>query len=213
MAEYACVFLHIAAPRIRSDSQARRWRRALRPGRPARPRGALRPGGLQRHRPASARGPRRKGYLARVRAARVRARRRVWELTGPPERLVLDIAGVLVAAHSEKEGAAGTYKGGSGFHPLLCFEAGSAEALPGYPCVPATPARTRRRTTSRSRPARWRNCPRAQSDPALSCAARRAEPPTPSWRRSVPPASPSLGLNADIRAWLEDWNENPRPFI
>jgi len=55
----------------------------------------------------------------------------VWELAGSPERLVLDIDATLVAAHSEKEGAAGTYKGGFGFHPLLCFEATRAEALSG----------------------------------------------------------------------------------
>ena len=69
--------------------------------------------------------------LAQVRAARARARRRVWALTGPPQRLILDIDATLVAAHSEKEGAAGTYKGGFGFHPLLCFEATSGEALSG----------------------------------------------------------------------------------
>ena len=47
------------------------------------------------------------------------------------ERLVLDIDATLLTAHSEKEGAAGTYKGGFGFHPLLCFEAATGEALAG----------------------------------------------------------------------------------
>ena len=71
------------------------------------------------------------GHLARVREARAVARRRVWKLTGPPKRMILDIDATLVTAHSEKEGAAGTYKHGFGFHPLLCFEAGSGEALSG----------------------------------------------------------------------------------
>jgi hypothetical protein len=69
--------------------------------------------------------------LARLRSARAAARARAWEIAKTPRRLVLDIDATLVTAHSEKEGAAGTYKGGYGFHPLLCFEAGSAEALAG----------------------------------------------------------------------------------
>lgn len=69
--------------------------------------------------------------LAGVRAARSRARERVWSLSGAPKRLVLDIDATLVTAHSEKEGAAGTYKGSFGFHPLLCFEASTGEALAG----------------------------------------------------------------------------------
>ncbi len=69
--------------------------------------------------------------LAGIRAARAAARARAWMHSGGPKRLVLDIDATLVTAHSEKEGAAGTYKGGFGFHPLLCFEAGSGEALAG----------------------------------------------------------------------------------
>lgn len=70
-------------------------------------------------------------HLAQVRAARARARERVWELSGAPKRVILDIDATLITAHSEKEGAAGTYKRGFGFHPLLCFEAGKGEALAG----------------------------------------------------------------------------------
>lgn len=69
--------------------------------------------------------------LAGIRLARAAARKRAWELTGVPRRIVLDIDATLLTAHSEKEGAAGTYKGGFGFHPLLCFEAGTGEALAG----------------------------------------------------------------------------------
>lgn len=69
--------------------------------------------------------------LSRVRQARATARRRVWKLNDPPRRVILDIDATLVTAHSDKEGAAGTYKRGFGFHPLLCFEATSGEALAG----------------------------------------------------------------------------------
>ncbi len=69
--------------------------------------------------------------LLAIRAARAEARRRVWAQAGAPERVILDIDGTLVTAHSDKEGAAGTYKGGFGFHPLLCYEATTEEALAG----------------------------------------------------------------------------------
>jgi len=69
--------------------------------------------------------------LQAIRQARAQARRCVWEQAGAPERVILDLDGTLVTAHSDKEGAAGTYKGGFGFHPLLCYEATSEEALAG----------------------------------------------------------------------------------
>ena len=69
--------------------------------------------------------------LSRLREARAAARARVWGLAGAPARVILDIDATLLAAHSEKEGAAGTYKKGFGFHPLLCFEATTGEALAG----------------------------------------------------------------------------------
>lgn len=71
------------------------------------------------------------GMLARIRDARALARARVWDLADTPVRVILDIDATLVTAHSEKEEAAGTYKRGFGFHPLLCFEATTGEALSG----------------------------------------------------------------------------------
>jgi hypothetical protein len=71
------------------------------------------------------------GRLEAVRAARARARKRVWELAGAPRRVILDIDATLITAHSEKEQAAGNYKHGFGFHPLLCYEAETEEALAG----------------------------------------------------------------------------------
>jgi Transposase DDE domain group 1 len=51
-----------------------------------------------------------------LRAAHARARERFWELHGTPERLTIDVDATLVTTHSEKEQAAGNYKGGYGFH-------------------------------------------------------------------------------------------------
>jgi hypothetical protein len=45
--------------------------------------------------------------------------------------LVLDLDATLITCHSEKQQAAPTYKGGFGFHPLLCFLANTGEALSG----------------------------------------------------------------------------------
>lgn len=45
--------------------------------------------------------------------------------------LVLDIDATLVTCHSEKEAAAPTYKGGFGFHPLVCFLAHTGEGISG----------------------------------------------------------------------------------
>jgi len=67
--------------------------------------------------------------LERLRSAHAAARARVWELTGPPDRVTVDVDATLVGAHSEKEGAAGDYKGGFGFHPMLAYCDQTGEAL------------------------------------------------------------------------------------
>ena len=69
--------------------------------------------------------------LSRIRKARAAARARAWQLGEAPRRLILDFDATLLTAHSEKEDAAGTYKRGFGFHPLLCCEASTGEALAG----------------------------------------------------------------------------------
>jgi hypothetical protein len=69
--------------------------------------------------------------LDAVRRARAEARGRVWALAGAPRRVILDIDATLVTAHSDKEGAAGTHKGGYGFNPLVCFEGTTREAMSG----------------------------------------------------------------------------------
>ena len=71
------------------------------------------------------------GLLDALRVAHAQARERFWELHGAPERLTLDVDATLITAHSEKEKAAGNYKGGYGFHPLQVYLDETREALGG----------------------------------------------------------------------------------
>ena len=71
------------------------------------------------------------GLLDALRSAHARARERFWELDGVPERLTIDVDATLITAHSEKENAAGNYKGGYGFHPLVAYADETREALGG----------------------------------------------------------------------------------
>jgi hypothetical protein len=80
--------------------------------------------------------------LAAIAAARASARARAWRLAGThaPDHgvdrnrpLIVDVDATLVTAHSEKEGAAATFKRGFGHHPLWSFvdhgAAGTGEPL------------------------------------------------------------------------------------
>ncbi len=82
--------------------------------------------------------------LGKIRLARAVARDRAWlargELTGAElpgsraagrllEQVVIDLDATLVTAHSDKEGAAGNFKGGFGFHPLGAWLDNTGEAL------------------------------------------------------------------------------------
>jgi hypothetical protein len=87
--------------------------------------------------------------LDALRAARAGSRAVAWRLGAPPERVEIDIDATLLAAHSEKEGAAGTYKKGFGHHPINAYLDGSREAL-------ADPAPRQRRLEHRRRPDRGR---------------------------------------------------------
>jgi Transposase DDE domain group 1 len=79
--------------------------------------------------------------LERLRCAVATARARAWKLGARPARAqrkrarpeltVLDVDATLTSSHSDKEGAAGNFKGGYGHHPLLCYEDGIGEALAG----------------------------------------------------------------------------------
>ena len=67
--------------------------------------------------------------LTRIAAARAAARRRVWAAGLDPKFYVVDIDGTLVTAHSDKEGAAPTYKRGYGFYPLVATLDATGEPL------------------------------------------------------------------------------------
>lgn len=64
--------------------------------------------------------------LAAIRSARAEVRDRVWKLAGPsaPDadgQVIVDLDGVLVLAHSDKQDAAATWRKTYGHHPLLGF--------------------------------------------------------------------------------------------
>ena len=71
------------------------------------------------------------GLLDGLREAHALARGRVWELAGAPGRVTIDLDATLITAHSEKEQAAGTFKGGYGFAPMLAYADETGEALAG----------------------------------------------------------------------------------
>ncbi len=54
-----------------------------------------------------------------IRQARAVARGRAWQAGAAPARVILDFDATPITIHSEKEHAAGHYKGGFGFNPLL----------------------------------------------------------------------------------------------
>jgi hypothetical protein len=71
--------------------------------------------------------------VAGLRAAVAPIRHQVWTrsaVTNTAEPVVLDIDATLVEVHSEnKDDTAANYKGGFGFHPMLCFADATGEAL------------------------------------------------------------------------------------
>jgi hypothetical protein len=82
--------------------------------------------------------------LARIRRARTRVRAHVWDLLAARDGgfcwvsvagrvltgwIVVDIDATLITAHSDKQGAAATFKKGWGFHPLAAWCANTGEAL------------------------------------------------------------------------------------
>ncbi|MGP4052192.1 RNA-guided endonuclease TnpB family protein [Streptomyces sp. 2A115] len=81
-----------------------------------------------------------KRVLAALRAARAEVREHVWRLAGnaAPDaggQVIVDLDGVLVRAHSEKQDAAATWKKTFGHHPLMGFvdhgRGGSGEPVVG----------------------------------------------------------------------------------
>jgi hypothetical protein len=66
-----------------------------------------------------------------IRSARAVGRSKAWRHGEEPDELILDIDSTPVSTRSEKERAAPTYKGGFGFHPLLCYLDATGEPLAG----------------------------------------------------------------------------------
>lgn len=69
--------------------------------------------------------------LAKLQAARAASRAGVWAVGAAPAKITLDFDASLVNVHTDKEGAAPTYKRGFGYHPLLVFCDETSEALAG----------------------------------------------------------------------------------
>lgn len=69
--------------------------------------------------------------LDRVRAARAEARARAFRRGARPRLIRIDLDATLIDAHSDKQGAAATYKRGYGFHPMLAYLDGTSDALAG----------------------------------------------------------------------------------
>lgn len=69
--------------------------------------------------------------LPEIAAARAAARAEAWRRGADPGFYVIDLDATLVDAHSDKQGAAPTYKRGFGFHPLLAYLDATGEALAG----------------------------------------------------------------------------------
>jgi Transposase DDE domain group 1 len=73
--------------------------------------------------------------VAALWSALARARQRAWAAGASPQGpLRIDVDATLVEAHCDKQGAAGTFKHGFGFHPLLAWldrGDGTGEALAG----------------------------------------------------------------------------------
>jgi hypothetical protein len=71
--------------------------------------------------------------VAALWSALARVRQCAWQLgAAPAGPLIIDLDATLIPAHSDKQGAAGTYKGGFGFHPLAAWldrGDGTGEAL------------------------------------------------------------------------------------
>jgi len=67
--------------------------------------------------------------LERIAVARAHARANAWARGMDPGFYVIDLDATLIGAHSEKEGAAPTYKRGFGHHPLMAYLDATGEPL------------------------------------------------------------------------------------
>jgi hypothetical protein len=71
------------------------------------------------------------GMIDALDRAHAAARAYVWKLAGAPQRVTIDLDATLLTSHSDKEGAAGNFKGGYGFHPMLAYCDETRESMAG----------------------------------------------------------------------------------
>lgn len=71
------------------------------------------------------------GMIDALDRAHARARAHVWKHTGAPAQATIDVDATLLTSHSDKQGAAGNFKGGYGFHPMLAYCDETRESLGG----------------------------------------------------------------------------------
>jgi len=105
--------------------------------------------------------------LARVRAARAEARARAWRRGARPRLVEIDLDATLLVAHSDKDRAAGNWRGGFGFHPMLAYSTQARRRSPAC-CGRVMPAPTPPLTRSPC------STPRSHSSQGASRRARRS---------------------------------------
>lgn len=128
--------------------------------------------------------------LEAIRGARATARGQAWDAGARPETITLSIDATLLGASSEKEGAAGNYKGGFGFHPLLCYLDETGKPLAAV-LRPGNAGATPPPITSRFCSWRSSSCPRPTGAVRSWSAPTSVAEPTPSPRTAATPASAS----------------------
>ncbi len=147
--------------------------------------------------------------LRRIAEARAKVRARVWALFGGPPQaraagrdigagvVVLDVDSTIVIAHSDKDGAAPTYKHTYGFHPILVTCDNTGELLAVDAAAGQRRREHRRRPPRRAEP---RRSPRSPPRTAGICssAATAPRPPTRCWTGSPRRAPPGRRVEYSI---------------
>jgi len=110
--------------------------------------------------------------LAALRAGRARARENRWRADAAPDRIVIDIDATLIWAHSEKDGAAGTFKGGL----WVSSAARAPRRDPESRCQPPVLGPGRWRLPRRRREMSWKRLGRPPTGPSVPALTRPATP-------------------------------------
>jgi hypothetical protein len=119
------------------------------------------------------------GTLEALERAHAQAREPVWKLTGAPPQVTIDVDATLLGSHFEKEGAAGNFKGGFGFYPMLAYCDQTRESMAAC-CAPPTPGQTAPPIRSRSLKRRCSRFRASTSKRSRCCCAQTARAPATS---------------------------------